>query len=299
MSGFSIVGLRIVREVAARGSFTAAADALGYTQSAVSRQVAAMEQAAGAPLFERRARGVQPTRPGRILLVHAAAILDRVEVASSELAGLEDRLEGRVAVGVFPSALAALVPRALARLRTAHPALSVSLHEGGTPAHLRRLRIGRLQVATVAVGDGLEGYDLDGLRAEPLLEGGLLLAVGATHAFARRDRIDVAELAGASWIVAGGEGPQFGVWPRAPGPHRIAFAVRDWPGRLGLVAAGLGVAVVPEIIASTMPPGVHLVAVDEPVPVRRTLLAVSDLAPAPGAAALLDALRAEALALMA
>jgi DNA-binding transcriptional LysR family regulator len=294
MDGWSITGLRVAREVAAQGSFTAAAEALGYTQSAVSRQIAALEQAAGAPLFERQARGVRPTRAGRILLGHAAAILDRVEAASSELAGLEDRLAGRVAVGVFPSALAALVPRALARLRDAHPALTIALHEGGTPAHLRRLRAGRLQVATVAVGDGLDPYDLSGLRADPIFDGRLLLAVGAAHPFARRDRVDVAELEGVSWIVTGADGPQFDVWPSAPEPHHVAYAVRDWPGRLGLVAAGLGVAVVPQIMAAAMPPGVHLVAVDEPAPLRRSVLAVTATDPSPGAAAFVAALRAEA-----
>ncbi|HEY6759869.1 MAG TPA: LysR family transcriptional regulator, partial [Baekduia sp.] len=74
----SLTGLRVVQEVAARGSFTAAADALDYTQSAVSRQVQAMEAAAGVPLFERRPRGVTPTPAGQALLRHAAAILDRV-----------------------------------------------------------------------------------------------------------------------------------------------------------------------------------------------------------------------------
>src|SRR3954451_7359970 len=87
--------------------------ALGYTQSAVSRQVAAMEQAAGAPLFERLARGVRPTGAGTVLLRHAAVLLEGVDAATLELGGLRDRLEGRLAVGAYPAMLAMLVPRAL------------------------------------------------------------------------------------------------------------------------------------------------------------------------------------------
>jgi len=90
----SSVGLRIAQEVAVRGSFAAAAEALGYTQSAVSRRMQALEAMAGVPLFERQAREVRPTAAGAILLRHAHAVLDRVAAAELELAGLQDRLEG-------------------------------------------------------------------------------------------------------------------------------------------------------------------------------------------------------------
>lgn len=301
MAAFTLTGLRVVREVAAHGSFTAAADALGYTQSAVSRQVALMEAAAAAPLFERLPRGVRPTAAGRVLLRHAAGVLDRVEAASLELGGLRDRLEGRLAVGAFPTALSLLVPRALARLGRVHPGLVVSLREGPTPTHLRRLRAGRIEVAVVAVGDGLPGYELAGLRTDLLLEGGLLLAVAEGHRFARRERVDVSELEHEPWIVgdSGGEGPDFGVWPGTPGRPRIAYAVRGWPGRLGLVAAGLGVATVPEMAVGTMPPGVRLVAVDEAHPIRRAALAVTLPERSPAATALVGALRDEAALLRA
>lgn len=176
MTELTLQGLRVVQEVARQGSFTGAADVLGYTQSAVSRQVAAMEDAAGAPLFERLPRGVRATGAGRVLLRHARAVLDRVDAADLELGGLKDRLEGWLAIGAFPSALGVLVPRALARLREAHPGVVVSLREGTTPAHLRRLRGGRLELAVIGTGPALP-YDLDGLRSDVLLEGGLLVAV--------------------------------------------------------------------------------------------------------------------------
>lgn len=290
----TITGLRVVQEVAARGSFTAAADALDYTQSAVSRQVAAMEQAVGSRLFERQPRGVSPTRAGRVLLAHGAGILDRVESASLELSGLRDRVEGRLTLGAFPTALAVLVPRTLERLRSGHPGLVVAISEGGTPAQLRRLRAGRIEVAIVAVGDGLERYDLDDLRADLVLEGALAtVAVGSDHRLAGREGVDVAELEGESWIVGAGEGPQFGLWPQAASEPTIAFTVRDWPGRIGLVAAGLGIALVPRIMAEAMPANVELVTVHEPNPTRRATLAVSHSDRSRNAAALVDALRAQ------
>jgi DNA-binding transcriptional LysR family regulator len=97
------------------------------------------------------------------------------------------------------------------------------------------------------------------------------------------------------WIVgdAGGGDPLLGVWPGSPGAPTIAYAIRDWPARLGLVAAGLGLAVVPSVAAATMPPGVHLIGVNDPRPVRRSVLAVTRRERSPSATALITALREE------
>jgi DNA-binding transcriptional LysR family regulator len=292
MSELTLVGLRVVQEVAARGSFTAAAEALGYTQSAVSRQVAAMEQAAGAPLFERLARGVRPTGAGTVLLRHAGVLLEGVDAATLEIGGLRDRLEGRLAVGAYPSALAALVPRALARLLRAHPAVIVTLREGPTPTHLRRLRAGRLELAVVAL-DRYAPPALEDLRVERLLEGRLLVAVPAAHRLAQHGTVDVAELEDEQWIV-GDADPLLDVWPRPPATRRVAYAVRDWPARLGFVAAGLGITPVPAVAAGTIPPGIRLIAVDEPEPVLRSIVAVTRAERSPSALALVRALREEA-----
>jgi DNA-binding transcriptional LysR family regulator len=291
----TLIGLRVVQEVATRGSFTAAADALGYTQSAISRQVAAMEAAAGAPLFERHARGVRPTGAGAVFLRHAAPILERVEAARLELGGLSDRLEGRLSLGAYPTALAVLVPHALARLREEHPSIAITLREGTTPTHLRRVRAGHLEVAVIAL-DFDAVHELDDLAADVVYEGRLRLAVPAEHRFARREAVDVRELADEPWIVgdAGAGDSPFGAWPGLERPA-VAYAVRDWPARLALVAAGLGVAVVPGMQPAIE--GVALVAVDEPVPVRRSAVAVTRPDRTPAAAALIAALRRTGAAL--
>jgi DNA-binding transcriptional LysR family regulator len=154
----------------------------------------------------------------------------------------------------------------------------VNLREGTTPTHLRRLRAGRLEVAVIALGPDLP-YPLDDLRPDLLLEGGLLVAVPSGHRLARRDSVDVADLEDDAWIVgdAAGGDPQFGVWP----------------ARLGLVATGLGLAVVPAMVAGAMPPGVELVAVDDPQPVRRSVVAVTRPERSPSAASLVECLREE------
>ena len=110
------------REVAGRGSFTAAGEALRYTQSAVSRQIAALEDDVGAPLFDRLPRrGVRLTDAGRSLLPHAEAVLDRLGAARREVAALGRLEAGQLRVGAFPTANAELVPRALAAFRARLP----------------------------------------------------------------------------------------------------------------------------------------------------------------------------------
>src|SRR5919112_2842785 len=104
--------LRVLREVAARGSFSAAAEALAYTQSAVSQQIAALEREAGTTLVERNARGVRLTDAGRALVAHADVILTRLADAEAELEAIAGARGGRVRIRLFPSAGAADPPRA-------------------------------------------------------------------------------------------------------------------------------------------------------------------------------------------
>src|SRR5690606_13474910 len=115
----------------------------GYTQSAVSRQVAAMETATGAALFERLARGVRPTAAGEVVARRADRVLGEVDGALEEVSGVRDRLAGRLAVAAFPISAAVLLPRALALLAQRHPELRVDLQEVASPVQIRRLRAGR------------------------------------------------------------------------------------------------------------------------------------------------------------
>ena len=283
---------KVLVEVARAGSFSGAAERLDYTQSAVSRQIASAETAIGMPLFERGARGVRPTAAGEALLRHAGRVLDDVAAAKQELTGMRDRVAGRLVVGGYPTAMASLIPRALARLLDAHPAIEVRLAESPTPRQLAALRRGRLEVAVVATGEGLPEYDLDGLRLNELRGGrGIGVAVAESHPFAARGAVDPDELADQRWIVGDeGEGPQFAAWPGLENPT-IAFAVSGWPTRLGLVAAGLGVALMPGSAADLIPQGVRWIRVRSPQEsFRRSTWAVTGSEPSPAAAAMVAAL---------
>ena len=119
--------MRVLREVAAHGSFSAAAEALAYTQSAVSQQIATLEREAGTQLVERSARGVRLTDAGEALVCHADAILARLQEAEAELEAIAGLRGGRLRVVAFPSAGASMLPVAIAVFRERHPAVEPSL----------------------------------------------------------------------------------------------------------------------------------------------------------------------------
>ena len=253
--------LRTFRETARLGSVTAAARTLGYTQSAVSRQLAVLEAAVGAPLFDRRARGVELTEHGRSFLPHAEALLERLDAARRDLRALDELEHGRLRVGAFPTAVAALIPRAMAAFGAKHPAVSLSLAEGTTPRQLARLLDG---LADVAVVSAFSGQALDGkqFKLTHLFDDAMLIALPRGHPLARRRSLRLDELAGERWI-----GADTGDDDRLLGPGhlnlaaspQIDFVVREWTAKLGLVAAGLGVTPVPSLAAAAVRRDVALV----------------------------------------
>ncbi|GAA3143076.1 LysR family transcriptional regulator [Nonomuraea salmonea] len=235
----SLTALRVFREVAGRGTLTAAATALGYTQSAVSRQIAALERAAGAELLERRHDGVRLTPAGRIVLRHAAVVVDQVDAGARELAGLPDE-PSTVRLGFFASAGAVLVPRALAALRAGHPAITVHTREGSTPSLVRALRAGAIDLALLGSAPPFRPPDAESpaLEVSVLYERSLRVAVPAAHPLARGDYIDVADLHGQRWIAgpgsaAAGERVTAPAWARGPAwtsvPRSCTRPATGWP----------------------------------------------------------------------
>jgi DNA-binding transcriptional LysR family regulator len=297
MGELTVIGLRVVREAAAHGSFSAAADALGYTQSAVSRQIAAMEAAVDAPLFERVARGVRPTEAGAVLAEHAASVLVSLDSATSAIARIQARLEGRLTLGAIPAAMPVLVPRAVARVLSENPSLEISLREDSSPALVSGLHAGHLDAAVIALGADLPTYDLTGLRRDLLMSETLRIAVPSSHRLATRtDPIPVAELTTERWIIgrsASPDEPTFTAWPTLAAP-RIAFTAPDWPSRLGLVSAGLGIALIPAISAPSVPAGVTVLEVEDPKIQKRSATALTRTDAPAAARATVAALRTEA-----
>ncbi|MGW0168667.1 LysR family transcriptional regulator [Streptomyces sp. NPDC003343] len=295
----SLTALRVFRAVAEQGTFTAAAATLGYTQSAVSRQMAAIERAAGSELLERRRDGVRLTAAGRVVLRRATIVLDEIEATARELSGLPGQA-GTVRLGWFPSAGAVLLPRALTSLRASDPGLYVAGREGRTPALVRALRAGSLDLALLASAPPFRPPDTESppLSLQTLTERALCLAVPAVHPLARGDFVDVADLRGQRWIAgsSSGEDRLMGVWPGLDERPEIAHTARDWLAKLHLVAAGFGLTTVPATLAAAAPPGVRILPVrGGPQEQRRLLLARLPQPPNEAVVRVAAALRAAAL----
>jgi DNA-binding transcriptional LysR family regulator len=291
MAELTLVGLRILRAVADRGSFTAAAASLGYTQSAVSRQVAAMEAAAEAPLFERAPRGVRVTEAGRVLLEHAGAVLDQVNAAERDLAGLRTLATGRVRLGAFATSVAALVPRALAAFRARHPGVTVALREGNSGSQVKRIASGSADLAVVGVLPG-SALEQDGqVVLEPLMDDPLLLAVPLGHRLARRRIVHVDSLADENWVAGSTDLREtlLGAWRWSSWEPDVRYVAREWTAKLGLVAAGLGVTLVPSLAATAVRRDVALLRLRSDQPATRTIVlatrARADVTPAAAALA--------------
>ncbi|WP_219471512.1 LysR family transcriptional regulator [Nonomuraea rhizosphaerae] len=260
-----VAWLEVFTEVAARKTFTAAGEALGYTQSAVSRQMASLESELGVALFERHARGVELTEEGRRLLRHAVVVLDRLAAARHDL-----REAGRLRVGAFDTAGADLVPRAVAAFRKLRPGVTVSLVEKTTGPLLAGLGAGEVDLAVVSAYPG-RPLEQDRFVLHHLMDDPLLVAMPAGHRLAGRSGLRLAELAGEPWIEGfpGGSQTLIDVHRRAGLLPRIDFAAREWTAKQGFVAAGLGLALVPSLAAGAIRPDLTLLTLvtleDEPV----------------------------------
>ena len=260
--------LEVFRTVAHLGSITAAARRLRFTQSAVSRQVAALEAEVGAPVFDRLPRGVTLTDEGRALLPYAEEVLARLGDARRVVDEVRDAGAGRLRVGAFPTAVAALVPRALASFRTVYPDVAVSLVEGLTPALLERLAAGEADVAVVSSSPA---GPVDPARFElrHVLDERLLVAVARGHRLARRRTVRLAELADDAFVAGSASAEETLLRASLPAGFRprIDIVAAEWTGKLGCVAAGLGVALVPALAMRGTPADVALLRVhpdDEP-----------------------------------
>ena len=237
-----------------------------------------------------------PTEAGEVLAEHANDVLGALEAAQQAVGRVRQRLEGQLVLGAFPAAMSVLMPRAVARLAQSNPTLRISLHDASTPALIERMRDGLLDLAIVAIGPDLPDYDLSDLRRDVLLSEALRVAVPIAHPLARRSPVTVADLRNEPWIV--GEAgsatePIFAAWPTLEEP-RIAYASQSWPTRLGMVAAGLGIALIPGLAAESVPAGVTVVDVDDATQPRRTAVAITPADPSAAAKAAVAALRSEA-----
>ncbi len=271
----NVARLQVLKEVAYRGSLSAAAAALTYSQSAVSQQIAALEAEAGMALLERHPRGVSLTAAGQTLVGHAEGILSRVEVAEASLAAIAGLRAGRLRLASFPTAGATLMPLALARFRSAYPNVEVTLAEGEPETIAPRLNAGELDLALLFEFPG-EPLAKQQISCTSLLEDPLYLALPRTHALAGKASLRLRELAGEAWVQTSRSSPCARHVVRschaAGFEPNVAFESDDYQTVQGLVAAGLGVALIPELALSTVR-GEIVVRTLSPAPPLRTVIA--------------------------
>ncbi|GIE76865.1 LysR family transcriptional regulator [Actinoplanes philippinensis] len=255
--------LRLLCDLARLGTIAAVATAHTYTPSAVSQQLSALEREAGLPLLERTGRRVALTAAGRLLVRHAETVLAALEHTDAALAAARAGLTGELRIGAFPSAIRILTP-ALITLGDRHAALDLQLTEldpADVPATLldRRLDVGLIQdydVVPLETGPGL--------RSVPLLDETVHLAVPTGSA-----ADGLRDVSGDGWILAGAgtlcHTATLRLCAAAGFTPRARHRVDDFGTVLALVAAGQGVALVPQLATGGLPSGVRLL----PLPTRR------------------------------
>ncbi|PKK15052.1 LysR family transcriptional regulator [Thermomonospora sp. CIF 1] len=245
----SITGLRALVAVSRAGSITAAAEQMSFTPSALSQQLAKLEQEAGCPLLVRTASGAHPTEAGRVLLRHAERVLGELRDAEEAVRTAAGRQPQHLSVGTFASAGKTLLPEALAAFRRVNPGVRLSLLDLEPPRGYDLVTSRDLDLLVTHRYPGGSLPAAPGLRRELLLTDPLLVVLPPEHPLADRPAVSFADLAGEEWI-SGEPGvhnrvcletvaAQTGV------PVRTAYETHDYEVTLALIAAGIGVALVP------------------------------------------------------
>ncbi|SRR6266545_1124959 len=287
--------LRLLHAIGTYGSVTAAADVLHVTTSAVSQQMAKLEREVGQPLLERNGRGVRLTSAADLLVGHAGRILALVKAAEADLEAHRDLVYGHLSLAAFATAARGLLPQALQTLRTHHPELAVELTEMEPDEALTLISRGTLDVAVVQDWTNAPLTIPDGLHRAPLLDDVVDVALPADHPLAGRHELNLEDLAAEPWI-SWTHGSVCTDWllhmlrTKGHEPH-IAHTAAEHPTQLALVAAGLGVTVVPRLGRGVLPDGVLTLPVS-PTLTRHVYAAWrADAARRPAIRATLSALR--------
>ncbi|EWT03155.1 LysR family transcriptional regulator [Intrasporangium oryzae NRRL B-24470] len=290
-------GLRVMKAIADEGSFTSAANALGFTQPAISQMVRRLEQRTGTVLVERYGRQVRLTEAGQVLARHAVSVLAALDAAEEEITAIAGLRAGRVRLQAFPSSSATLVPKTLAILKAKHPDITVTFTEAEPPESLAALRRGDCDVA---VAFAYEGFDLGELEEDlsllvtrKLLDDEVRLVVPARHPHAQDETAHLGDFSDDEWIAGCPRcrSHLLSLADHAGFRPNVAFETEDYVAQIGLVTAGLGVALVPDLILNAAK---HEDVATLPLAPasRRQILAVTtaDLQRVPAVGAALDAL---------
>lgn len=265
--------LRILREVAARGSFSAAAEALYLSQSAVSQQVATLEREVGMKLLERTREGTLPTDAGRVLVDHADAAIARLEEAERELAAIAGLEGGEVRIASFPSASATLLTMAVSDFVERHPKVRLSVTEAEPEESLPRLRAGEIDLALTFDYLEFPREDERDLERSLLLTESMHVALPRNHGLAGRPKVRMEDLRDEVWLSGDcpsscGEMVKRACRDAGFEP-RVGFESDDYHVLQGFVAAGLGVTLLPDLALPTLRSDIVVLPTDPPAPARR------------------------------
>jgi DNA-binding transcriptional LysR family regulator len=264
--------MKVLREVAARGSFSAAAEALSFTQSAISQQVAALERETGTKLVERGPRGIRLTQAGEVVVKHADAVLSRLSCAEEELQALAGLRGGKLSLSTFQSAGATLVPRAVSAFHRRYPEVELALTQAEPDDATVLMRAGELDLAIVYDFDGIPGGLDESLDKVHLIDDRYDLLVARDHSLAEKSRIRMADLAEERWINStGGCGCRQAVLhacAQAGFEPRVSFETDEIMAVQALVANGMGVTLMPQLALTAVHPGVAVRPLGREAPMR-------------------------------
>ena len=266
--------MKVLREVAARGSFSAAAEALNFTQSAVSQHIAALERETGTQLVERLSRGVRLTEAGAVLVEHADAIVARLESAEDDLAAIAGLRGGRLRLVCFQSAGATVVPRAVASFHERHPQVELSMREAEPGEATRMQKAGEVDLALLYHHPAMDL--MPDLELTHLMDDFYDALLPASHPLASRRRLALKDLAEESWIVStainGCRTITSATCREAGFEPRVAFEADDTLASQALVAGGVGVTLMPRMALTALHPGAVARSLSD-APRRRVLAA--------------------------
>ena len=272
--------LKVLREVAARGSFSAAAESLSFTQSAISQQVAALERETGTTLVERSPRGIRLTDAGRALVKHADAILARIDDAEEELDAIAGLRGGRLRLACFQSAGATLVPRAVAEFHQRHPDVDLSMIELEPDPARQALKAGEIDLALVYDFEPIPTMREGELDTTHLIDDPYDVLLPQGHSLAGKRSISIADLAEEPWIAATHDCGCRQITERACQDAgfevRVAFECDETLAAQALVAAVVGVTILPRLALATIHPGVVVRNLRRTEPVVRRVWAARD-----------------------
>lgn len=291
--------LKMLREVAARGTIAAAAEALFMTPSAVSQQMSVLERESGVELLERHGRGVRLTDAGSRLVENTERILAEMERAEADLAASTRGIVGHVRVSAFPTAARALLVPAFPILKQRHPNLRVSVVDLEPEEALPALKHDALDLVVTYEWNVLPTLEDAGISREKLLTEPVYLALQARHALVERQKVGIRDLREEDWIVGRDATSMLELVhaaTRTGGFEPITdFHSMDFQVILAAVGAGLGIALVPPLALIGEYSDVVLRNIDE-LELNRTIWANMRRGSegTPGLAAVLDAIRVEA-----